>query len=211
MYKLRNDLSFYELLNQKEQKPYFGPRIQVLKQDADREWLRSLGKNDFRHSESVENYLKLLVHDEIKETFSAGEIFVLLYAVYLHDIGYQTGKDRHEKNSYEDIINDYKKYKLNDRFEAKAVALVCYGHALEEEYPLRNIKAEYGVTGFGDRALRLRFLAALLRLADEIDNAYTRVSGYPGQKESMCHLVRFVGIDLDHWSICFQTEPTNDR
>jgi len=202
-------LNFQKLVEQKAST--LGDRIRVMKQDAQDNWLRSLEKNGFSHSERVENYLNRLVPDNIKETFNPAEIFVLLYAVYLHDIGYLTAKDGHEKSSYEDIIHNFQNYKLNDRFEAEAVALVCYGHASEQEFPLKNINSRFGIARLSDNPLNLRFLAALLRLADEIDNAYTRVIGYPDQKESMRHLVGFVDIDMDRWLICFQTKPNNSE
>jgi len=180
-----------------------------MKEDAHDNWLRALGKNDFLHSENVAKYLNRLVPDKVKETFDPGEIFALLYAVYLHDIGYSIDKKNHEKNSYDDISQNFSKYKLNNAYEARAVALVCYGHASEKECSLGKIDKRFGIAGLSDNPLNLQFLAALFRLADEIDNAYTRVIGYPEQKESMRHRVRFVDIDVEHWSICFQTAPTN--
>jgi len=202
-----NKITFHKLLEQKD--PTLKARICVMKRDAQGNWLRALGKNDFSHSRSVENNLDRLVPDDIKETFDPAEIFALLYAVYLHDLGYLIDKELHEKSSYKEIVNNFQKYKLNDSFEAQAVASVCYGHAPEEEYPLKEIDDKFGIAGLSDNRLNLRFLAALFRLADEIDNVYTRVIGYPEQKESMRHLVRFVDIDIDRWLICFQTEPTN--
>lgn len=201
-------LTFQKLLEQKVLA--LGDRIRVMKQDAQNNWLRSLEKNGFSHSKRIENYLNRLVPDNIKEaSLNPAEIFVLLYAVYLHDIGYLISEDEHERSGYKDITNNFPKYKLNDRFEAKVVALVCYGHASEKEFPLITIPTRSSVAGLGDAPLNLRFLAALLRLADEIDNAYTRVIGYPDQKESMRHLVGSVDIDLDRWLICFRTDPGN--
>lgn len=147
--------------------------------------------------------------DEIKDKFNPAEIFVLLYAVYLHDIGYLTTKLGHEKSGYGEIINNHQKYGLS-RFEANAVADVCYGHASEVEKPLKEISERSGVASLGqNNPMNLRFLAALLRLTDEIDNAYTRVIGYPDQSESMRHLVSFVDINTVLWTIRFQTKPNN--
>ena len=160
--------TFEEILQQKNVKLW--QRIAVMKEDAHDNWLRALGKNDFKHSENVASYLNRLVPDNVKETFDPGEIFVLLYAVYLHDIGYLIDKENHEKNSYDDISQNFLKYKLNNVFEAKAVALVCYGHASEKECPLGKISERHGVAGLSDNPLDLQFLAALFRLADEIAN-----------------------------------------
>jgi tetratricopeptide (TPR) repeat protein len=199
--------TFQELLQQK--KSSLQKRIDIIKENARDNWLRSLEKNGFEHSKSVENHLDRLVPDNIKEEFDPAEIFVLLCAVYLHDIGRLSGKVNHEKSSFDEIQKNFREYGLDDRYQAGAVAWVCYGHASEDECPLRVIDDRFGVAALGSKPLNLRFLAALLRLADEIDNCYIRVAGYPSHRESMRHLVKFVDIDLIHWSICFQTEPAD--
>ena len=96
--------TFQELLKQKA--PLLGERIDIMKQLAHSNWLRSLSKNGFEHSQNVEDYLDDLVPDKIKEGFDPGEIFVLLYAVYLHDIGRLEDKDNHEKISFDKIQED---------------------------------------------------------------------------------------------------------
>jgi len=200
-------LTFEKLLKQRD--PVLWKRIDVMKYDAEHNWLRPLGKNGFEHSERVEEYLNRLVPDDIKEGFDPGEIFVLLCSVYLHDIGLRRGRKDHERIGHEEILKNFREYGLSDKFQGEAVATVCYGHASEKEYPISNIPRRSGVASLSGEPLDLQFLAALLRLADEIDNAYTRVIGFPDEKESMRHLVKFVDIDIEHWSICFQTKPEN--
>lgn len=190
----------------------FVDRINLLIEDSKNNWLRDLGKNDFIHSSSVENYLDRLVPDEIKlneNIFDKAEVFLLLYAVYLHDIGRNEDENHHEKKTYDNILNYYEKYKLNNEFEAKAVAEICYGHAKESEKPIKSIRTNYGITELSNKPLDLQFLAALLRLADEVDNAYTRVQGVKGQKGSIRNLIRFIDFDTSRWIIGFQTEPIN--
>jgi hypothetical protein len=58
---------------------------------------------------------------------------------------------------------------------AQAVADVCYGHAYESVCPLRNISNNFGDSYLCNDPLNLRRLAALLRLADEMDQAYIRL------------------------------------
>lgn len=189
-----------------------GDRINLLIEDSKNKWLRDLGKNDFIHSSAVENYLDRLVPDEIKlneNNFDKAEVFLLLYAVYLHDIGRSEDETHHEKKTYDNILNYYEKYKLNNKFEAIAVAEICYGHAKESEKPIKTIRTNYGIADLSNRPLDLQFLAALLRLADEIDNAYTRVQGVKGQDGSIRNLIRFINIDTSRWFIEFQTEPIN--
>lgn len=190
----------------------FEDRINLLIEDSKNKWLRDLGKNDFIHSNNVENILDRLVPDEIKtdrNIFDNAEIFLLLYAVYLHDIGRIDDEIHHEKRTYDKILGSFETYKLNNKFEAIAVAEICYGHAKEAEKPIKSIRTNYGIAELSNRPLDLQFLAALLRLADEVDNAYTRVQGVKGQDGSIRNLIRFINIDASRWLIEFQTEPIN--
>jgi len=188
----------------------FEDRINLLIDDAKNNWLRDLGKNDFIHSNSVENNLDRLVPDEIKineNIFDKAEIFLLLYSVYLHDIGRSEDEHHHEKETYHQILDNPEKYGLKNEFEAYAVAEVCYGHAKESEKPIKSIRTNYGIAGLSNKPLNLQFLAALLRLADEVDNAYIRVRGIKGQKGSIRNLIRYIGFDTSRWIIEFQSEP----
>jgi len=104
-------------------------------------------------------------------------------------------------------LDNPEKYGLKNEFEAYAVAEMCYGHAKESEKPIKSIRTNYGIAGLSNKPLNLQFLAALLRLADEVDNAYTRVRGIKGQKGSVRNLIRYIGFDTSRWIIEFQSEP----
>ncbi len=188
----------------------FEDRINLLIEDSKNKWLRDLGKNDIIHSNNVENNLDRLVPDYIKTNgniLDKSEIFLLLYAVYLHDIGRSDDEIHHEKRAYDKIMSSPETYKLNNKFEASSVAEICYGHAKEAEKPIKSINSNYGIAELCDRPLDLQFLAALLRLADEVDNAYTRVQGVKNQKGSVRNLIRFIKFDTSRWIIEFQNEP----
>ena len=188
----------------------FEDRINLLVDDSKNKWLRDLGKNDFVHSNNIENHLNLMVPDAIKNNekiFDKAEIFLLLYAVYLHDIGRSTNENSHEYETYNKILNNPDEFGLKNKFEANAVAEICYGHAKESEKPISSIRTDYGIAGLSNKPLNLRFLAALLRLADEVDNAYTRVQGVKGQDNNIRNLIRFIHFDNFRWIIEFQTEP----
>ena len=188
----------------------FEDRINLLIDDAENNWLRDLGKNDFIHSNNILNNLDRLVPNEIKinkNIFDKAEIFLLLYAVYLHDIGRSENEHHHEKETYHQILDKPTKYGLKNEFEAYAIAEVCYGHAKESEKSIKSIRTNYGIAGLSNKPLNLQFLAALLRLADEVDNAYTRVQGVKDQKGSIRKLIRYIGFDTSRWIIEFQSEP----
>ncbi len=152
-------------------------------------WLEGNEKNGIDHSKRLEGYLDQLIPDEFKKKLKPAEVFILLYAVYLHDIGYRNEQGEikssdHPLRSKKYILEDPKKY-LFDRFPsmkkgeaplaAQAVADVCYGHAHESIRPLRDISNDFGDQNLCQKGLNLRRLAALLRLADEMDQAYIRL------------------------------------
>ena len=152
-------------------------------------WLEGLEKNGIDHSKRLEGYLDRLIPDKFKKKLKPAEVFILLYAVYLHDIGYRNEQGEiesrdHPLRSKKYILKDPRKY-LFDRFPsmkkgesplaAQAVAEVCYGHAHESVCPLRDISNDFGDSCLCKDPLNLRRLAALLRLADEMDQAYIRL------------------------------------
>ena len=152
-------------------------------------WLEGVEKNGVEHSRRLEDYLNRLIPDEFKKKLKPAEVFILLYAVYLHDIGYRNEHGKiepsdHPLRSRNYILEDPKKY-LFDQFPpmkegeaplaAQAVAEVCYGHAHESIRHLRDISNNFGDTCLCKDPLNLRRLAALLRLADEMDQAYIRL------------------------------------
>jgi formylglycine-generating enzyme required for sulfatase activity/GTPase SAR1 family protein len=152
-------------------------------------WLEGIKKNGVEHSRRLEGYLDRLIPDEFKKKLKPAEVFILLYAVYLHDIGYMNEQGviesrDHPLRSKKYILKNPNKY-LFDRFPpmkkgetplaAQAVAEVCYGHAHESIRPLRDIPNDFGDSCLCKDPLNLRRLAALLKLADEMDQAYIRL------------------------------------
>jgi len=166
----------------------FHKHISKVRKEAS-SWLKGNDKNGVEHSRRLDDYLNRLIPDEFKEKLKPAEVFILLYAVYLHDIGYRNEQGEiesrdHPLRSKKYILEDPRKY-LFDRFPsmkkgeaplaAQAVAEVCYGHAHESICPLRNISNNFGDSCLCKDPLNLRRLAALLRLADEMDQAYIRL------------------------------------
>ena len=166
----------------------FHKHISRVREEAS-SWLEGIEKNGVEHSKRLKGYLDRLIPDEFKKKLKVAEIFILLYAVYLHDIGYrnelgQIESSDHPLRSKKYILKDPKKY-LFDQFPpmkegeaplaAQAVSDVCYGHAHESVCPLRDIPNNFGDQTLYTEPLNLRRLAALLRLADEMDQAYIRL------------------------------------
>ena len=168
-------------------------RLAAITDEAQTDWLRDLGKNDFVHSQNIEAILDRLVPDRLKaneEVFSQGEVFLLLVAVYLHDIGRRQGDEHHELQTYQMILDDPAGYRLKNEFEAKAVAQICAAHGPEEDWPLEKCDDAFGLMELSPRRpLNLRRLGALLRIADELENTYLRVRGVRGHETSPRQLI----------------------
>ncbi len=118
---------------------------------------------------------------------SPTEIYILLAAAYLHDIGMQNERfasgnlddirTQHNKLTaemiyavFEDPANAFRIPLARDPGVVEATALVAEGH--------RGVDlghANYDSLGHGGETLRLRLLAALLRFGDELDIDHRRV------------------------------------
>ncbi len=185
----------------------FHKHISKVRKEAS-SWLEGNDKNGVEHSRRLEGYLDRLIPDEFKKKLKPAEIFILLYAVYLHDIGYRNEQGEiesrdHPLRSKKYILKDPRKY-LFDQFPpmqkgeaplaAQAVAEVCYGHAPESICPLDNINDKFPDYYLCEKTLNLRLLVALLRLADEMDQPYMRL----GHFRKHISLVE-IGTDIVRW------------
>ena len=137
------------------------------------------------HSEKVIEILDLLIFDSQDEHFlSEEEVYILLAAAYLHDTGMAFGvverdgqtlvpkyiRDHHHEISAE-LVGKYSKESLNLLGQhdpipfCDEVLKVIRGH--RSIVDLNSDEYEDSMSGI--RSIRLRLLAALLRLADELD------------------------------------------
>jgi len=186
------------------------------------EWLKPLGKNGYEHSERLEGYLDDLTEGLIeKGSISPAEIFVLLCAVYMHDVGYWYNGEPvakgHPERSREYILNDPSKYLLDDfppftgnhPRVAEAVGWVAHGHSEDRFLPLKEIPNNFPDQALSKAPLNLRMLSALLRMADEADDPYIRVKGDKTPSiRSGTPLVR-IGTEIIawHWKHAGVQEP----
>ncbi|MBE9572628.1 MAG: SUMF1/EgtB/PvdO family nonheme iron enzyme [Proteobacteria bacterium] len=188
----------------------FHEHISRVREEAS-SWLEGIKKNGIDHSKRLEDYLDHLIPDEFKKKLKPAEVFILLYAVYLHDIGYRNENGEiesrdHPLRSKDYILKNPNKYlfygfpsmrKGEAPLAAQAVADVCYGHAHESVCPLRDIPNNFGDQCLCRKVLNLRRLAALLRLADEMDQAYIRL----GHLRDSIRLPEIgTGVVRLHWS-----------
>lgn len=155
--------------------------------DASRQRLEGLSKNDFTHSERLEEYLDCLAQMLDQNPLTPGESFVLLCAAYLHDIGYRDGTREnpigHQERSATILREIWSELGFAD-FHPKgndappvveAIALVCHAHSPESEVKLNSLPL-MEIQELDK--LNLKKLAAMLRIADEADDPFFRIYGY---------------------------------
>jgi len=126
----------------------------------------------FLHSQNVEEILNWLVPDEIKPKMNEFEIFFLIVVAMLHDWGMVASKreDAEVVRNTHHIRTETNFENLRDKVhlsltEARIVGRICRGHRREN-----LLGSEYDDSFFGSNMLiRIRFLAALVRIADECD------------------------------------------
>jgi cell division protein FtsZ len=197
-------------------------RINKIKKSA-KKWLNGLEKNGFDHSERLEAYLDSLTLDLRKaKKINSAEIFILLCAIYMHDIGYNlNGKNiskDHAKRTQEMILSNPSNYQLGDfpPFDgsvsriAEAVSLVCFGHKIDiTNDSLDKIPDDFKDFIFGNESLNLRMLTALLRLADETDDPYIRFSPSSQSIRNKIPLVQIKDNTIIwHWDKTREKDPS---
>ncbi len=187
--------SFSELL--KDKNPSLWSTLEEIKKRGMDLWVPMLSidrgsHSGYPHLRSVEENANRIVPDFMKDSFSDGEIFLLLASIFLHDIGRIEGNKDHHISSYKLIISHWSEWGLPDERISEYCALIAFYHGvdepeIEQEKPftgLRKIRTEnppglrlkkYGsVSLFPYGTLRIPLLSAILRIADETDSHWKR-------------------------------------
>jgi hypothetical protein len=128
--------------------------------------------HDFSHSELVEENLNWLIPDHIKTKLNDQEIFFLIISAWLHDWGLVASEGENEetvrKNHHirtEKNFEEHHSLIYLSLAEARICGRICRGHRHDNLHT-----NDYQDSFIGSNVLiRVSFLAALLRLADECD------------------------------------------
>ena len=159
------------------------------------------------HSEQVVNTLNWLLEVEMEQPLSAREMFYVLAAALLHDIGMLAAvgsvgdsdaqrqiRDSHHLRSEQYVTDNYERLEL-DAVDVRSVAELCRSHRrVDIAASVRDLPAPDGGT------IRLQLLCAVLRLADELHLTADRAPKLvleairPGA-ESRLHWQRHLSID----------------
>lgn len=167
------------------------------------------------HLTAVQRNIGRLVPSAKIAQYNAIELFVLLVAVYLHDVGKTQVADPEEQHHSaigRKILVEHAQALNLEEPEALAIGYIIEGHGTEDINHLPEFKsvAPYGT-------IRIRYLAALLRLADDLDIAFTRAPRnareivQPGSdiigKWNLRRCVDDVVIDSRSWVIEVEATP----
>lgn len=171
------------------------------------------------HIRRVIQNIDLLIPDKYKEDLSGIELYLLLVATWLHDIGkireFDSSKSygeqlaEHADRGFECIIKNSIEFGLDEK-EALIIAYIVKGHGLLDISELPDKKG----LGYGE-AIDIRKLAAILRLADDLDIEYGRVpnivkeiSGIkPNEKWNIRASIDGIEIKPDSWDIVIYCTP----
>lgn len=143
------------------------------------------------HSKKVLEYSEHVLASEIKK-LTQDEVYILIMAGFLHDIGMNPTTDMkkkikeseefkssnksfedylrwiHHELSYEYITRHWKKLGIVNEVYAEAIALVGMGHRVVDLLDFDRYNPEFPVQS-GSEYVCLPYLAAILRLSDELD------------------------------------------
>jgi KaiC/GvpD/RAD55 family RecA-like ATPase len=159
-------------------------------------WSNQLGEkygsyNGIPHFKGVELHVNNAVPDQMKKEFNPTEIFLLLSSVLLHDVGKLFEPDCHAAGSAIYIQENWAFLKIPSKQYGRWIAILACSHFWNNPTPtpcsqedkkkcslvceLDNYSELDVLNESSDGIIRLKWLAALLRLADEVDNQSSRV------------------------------------
>ena len=137
------------------------------------------------HIESVENFVDALIGKERLDNLSPEEFYILLMGALCHDLGMVSGnRALHNVESYRYVNSDESNEVIivPDSNFYKPIALLCLGHRDYDDEKGNKIHTLVDSCMIDDENVRieevvkinhtdvhLRYLAAILRLADELD------------------------------------------
>jgi hypothetical protein len=134
--------------------------------------------HDFGHSQRVVTILDWLVPDAVKTALAAEELFFLILGAWFHDCGMiapasdqpDAVREEHHVRSESLVVREHNEFRLDDA-EARFIGRIGKGHRRVD-----LTRPEYGDLPFGSKNVVIRqgFLAACVRLADELDITYWR-------------------------------------
>lgn len=162
--------------------------------------LQDFTDHGVKHARKVQENLSRLVPQQLREQLTPFEIFVLLCASCLHDVGMMMAKTvgepterirmNHFLRSRQFVEKNHRELGL-DRHEATIIGEICAAHGMPSLDYLRE--NDYSLHPHG--RIRVPLLAALLRLADLLDMTYGRAPELVARNRAISHQSR------RHWNL----------
>jgi hypothetical protein len=149
-------------------------------------------EHDIEHSKRVIESLDLNISDSVKESLNEYEIYFLLASAYLHDIGMVNFpefavepnlegtetrtiqdyiRENHHLRSEEFIVRNHQDLAIRDEHQARIIGRLCRGHTKEDLHDRTLFEPDRIYKG---SSINMPFLAALLRIGDELDLTFER-------------------------------------
>lgn len=127
------------------------------------------------------------------------EVYILLTAIHFHDVGNIFGRDEHELKSSK-IFKELGPLASIDRIEKHWITRIAETHGGKDKDKLEKLEIQTKILNF---PVRVQLLAAILKLADELADEYSRASKLKWEqlpKESQvfhkfAHTLKNVSID----------------
>ncbi len=101
------------------------------------------------------------------------ECFILLSAIQIHDAGHVIGGREHHELNAREFLKEYNKFNVGSP-EKKIVYEIARAHSGKDD-PIGKLPQSEDISNF---SVRMRLLAALLRLGDEIADDASRASAF---------------------------------
>ena len=182
-------------------------RYKSLWEYAENNYLKYMNIENFTdhgvgHVQKVEENIFNLLTREARNKLSSFDLFCLLAACCLHDIGmidkkkpkesyYKVRRDHHARTK-ELLKKEYSKFGLNQQ-EGKIIGEICYGHGVSDIEGELGMFDDWSIEPYGD--INVMFLVALLRIGDLTDLSFRRAP------ELVVELKKINGESLPHWSL----------
>lgn len=141
--------------------------------------------NSYPHIKGIMRHIDRLLYGDEENNFSlnGSELYILLCAILMHDIGKGVPKDQlnsnkvadHAWDSYDIIRKQWAVLGLPTEKAAEIVADICLSHDCKERSGIEKLHTKYYIDQFNlAEPIRGRLLGALLFLGDHMDNTFTR-------------------------------------
>jgi hypothetical protein len=135
--------------------------------------------NSLPHSQNLETYLNSILepcqnlfNENSTIYLSPHELYCILTALVFHDFGRIKFEEGHGSFTKRYILNNYQKFSIPTEELAEAIAEICEIHKPLDD---KTIQPATTLLDAGKGKVRVRELAGLLVLVDEMDTSYRRL------------------------------------